>query len=58
MFDIAFNTFDEIINMKGHGIYVWLVYSISIVIIVVSFTITRMRIKNICKRININNASG
>ena len=50
---MAFNTFDEIINMKGHGIYVWLVYSISILIIVVSFIIARMRIKNLCKRINI-----
>ena len=58
MFDLAFNSFDEILNMKGHGIYVWLVYSISILIIVVSFILARMRIKNICKRININNASG
>lgn len=57
MFDLAFNNFDEILNMKGHGIYVWLVYSISTLMILASFIIARMRIKKICKRININNAS-
>jgi len=57
MFNLAFNSFNEILNMDDHGIYVWLVYSIGIIVIITSFVIVRRRIKNIQNKIKIKNAS-
>ena len=56
MFDIAFNNVNEIIDMNGHGIYVWSVYSIAISILVVSFLIAKNRIKGVKRKIKIKNA--
>ena len=58
MFNLAFDNFNAIVNMNGHGIYVWLVYSVSTLIIITSFVIARKRIKKIKYKIKINNASG
>ena len=58
MFNLTFDNFNAILNMDGHGIYVWLVYSIGISIIVISFVIARRRIKIIQNKIKIKNASG
>tara|TARA_B100000686_G_C16357582_1_gene746063 strand:+ start:90 stop:266 length:177 start_codon:yes stop_codon:yes gene_type:complete len=57
MFNLAFENLNEILNMDGHGIYVWSVYSISILIVIVSFAISRRKIKNIQNKIKIKNAS-
>tara|TARA_B100000214_G_C23683178_1_gene497354 strand:+ start:295 stop:471 length:177 start_codon:yes stop_codon:yes gene_type:complete len=57
MFDLAFDSINEIVNMDGHGIYVWSVYLIAILIIIVSFVIARKRIKNFRSKIDIKNAS-
>ena len=56
MFDIAFNNLSEIIDMNGHGIYVWSVYSIAISIIIVSFIVAKNRIKGVKRKIKIKNA--
>ena len=56
MFDIAFNNINEIIDMNGHGIYVWSVYSIAISILVVSFLVAKNRIKGVKRKIKIKNA--
>jgi len=56
MFDIAFDNVNEIIDMKGHGIYVWSVYSIAISIIIVSFIVAKNRIKGVKRKIKIKNA--
>ena len=57
MFDLAFDSINEIVNMDGHGIYVWSVYSIGISMIFLSFLIANKRIKDIQKKIKIKNAS-
>jgi heme exporter protein D len=57
MFNLAFNNFKEILDMDGHGIYVWSVYSIGIAMIFLSFLIAKKRIKDIQKKIKIKNAS-
>tara|TARA_B100001741_G_scaffold126057_1_gene103722 strand:- start:226 stop:402 length:177 start_codon:yes stop_codon:yes gene_type:complete len=56
MFDIAFDNVNEIIDMNGHGIYVWSVYSIAISIIIVSFIVAKNRIKGVKRKIKIKNA--
>ena len=56
MFDIAFDNVNEIIDMNGHGIYVWSVYSIAISILVVSFIVANNRIKGVLRKIKIKNA--
>ena len=56
MFDLAFNNFNEILAMDGHGVYVWSVYSIAISIIVASFLIAKNRIKGVKRKIKIKNA--
>ena len=56
MFDIAFDNVNEIIDMNGHGIYVWSVYSIAISIIIVSFIVAKNRIKGAKRKIKIKNA--
>jgi heme exporter protein D len=43
--------------MQGHGIYVWSVYLIGILMIATSFLIANKRIKAIQKKIKISNAS-
>ena len=57
MFNLAFDNFNEILNMDGHGIYVWSVYLIGISIIFLSFLIAKKRIVDIQKKINTKNAS-
>ena len=52
MFDIAFHTFDEIINMKGHGIYVWTVLAIVIASLLIFFISLNIRIKKLKKKLN------
>tara|TARA_B000000441_G_C21490390_1_gene203516 strand:+ start:425 stop:601 length:177 start_codon:yes stop_codon:yes gene_type:complete len=56
MFDIAFDNVNEIIDMNGHGIYVWSVYSIAISIIILSFIVAKNRIKGVKRKIKIKNA--
>ena len=56
MFDIAFDNVNEIIDMNGHGIYVWSVYSIAISILIVSFIVAKNRIKGVKRKIKIKNA--
>ena len=57
MFNLAFDNFNEILYMDGHGIYVWSVYLIGISIIIFSFLIAKKRIVDIQKKINTKNAS-
>lgn len=57
MFDLAFSNLYEILDMNGHGIYVWSVYALGISMIVISFSIAKKRIADVQKKIKINNAS-
>ena len=57
MFNLAFDNLNEILDMDGHGIYVWSVYLIGISIIFSSFLIAKKRISDIQKKINTKNAS-
>ena len=57
MFDLAFNNFNEILDMDGHGIYVWSVYIIGISMILLSFLVAKHRIHDIKKKIKTKNAS-
>ena len=57
MFNSAFKNFNEILDMGGHGIYVWSVYFIGISIIFISFLIAKKRIKEVQKKIILKNAS-
>ena len=57
MFSLAFKSFNEILDMGGHGIYVWSVYFICISIICISFLIAKKRIKEVQKKIILKNAS-
>jgi len=57
VFNSAFNNFNEILDMGGHGIYVWSVYLIGTSIIVISFLIAKKRIKEVDKKIKLKNAS-
>ena len=57
MFNLAFDNFNQILDMDGHGIYVWSVYLIGISIIFLSFLIAKKRIVDIQKKINTKNAS-
>ena len=57
MFNLAFKNFNEILDMGGHGIYVWSVYLIGISIIIFSFLIAKKRIKIVQKKIKLKNAS-
>jgi heme exporter protein D len=56
MFNLAFDNFNDILYMQGHGIYVWSVYLIGILLIATSFLIANKRIKAIQKKIKISNA--
>ena len=51
MFNLAFKNFNEILDMGGHGIYVWSVYFMGISIIFISFLIAKQRIKAVQKKI-------
>ena len=55
MFNLAFDNFNEILDMDGHGIYVWSVYLIGISIIFLSFLIAKKRIEKIQKKLNQKN---
>tara|TARA_Y100001968_G_scaffold308593_1_gene327556 strand:- start:106 stop:282 length:177 start_codon:yes stop_codon:yes gene_type:complete len=57
MFNLAFENFNEILDMDGHGIYVWSVYLIGASLIFLSFLIAKKRISDIRKKIKIKNAS-
>ena len=57
MFDLAFNNFNEILDMDGHGVYVWSVYIIGISMILLSFLVAKYRIHDIKKKIKTKNAS-
>jgi len=57
MFNLAFENFNEILDMDGHGIYVWSVYLIGGSLIFSSFLIAKKRISDIRKKIKIKNAS-
>jgi heme exporter protein D len=57
MFNLAFDNFNEILDMGGHGIYVWSVYLIGILIIAISFLIAKKRIKEVHKKIKLKNDS-
>ena len=57
MFNLAFKNFNEILEMGGHGIYVWSVYFMGISIIYISFLIAKKRIKEVQKKIILKNAS-
>jgi heme exporter protein D len=57
MFNSEFKNFNEILDMSGHGIYVWSVYLAGISIIAISFLIAKKRIKTVQRKIKLNNAS-
>mgnify|MGYP001248008316 CR=1 FL=1 len=57
MFDLAFNSLDEILQMNGHGIYVWSVYVVGITAILVSFIIAKKRLRETQEKIRVANAS-
>jgi len=57
MFNSEFKNFNEILNMSGHGAYVWSVYLVGILIIAISFFIAKKRIKNVQRKIKLKNAS-
>jgi len=57
VFDLAFNNFNEILDMDGHGVYVWSVYIIGISMILLSFLVAKHRIHDIKKKIKTKNAS-
>jgi heme exporter protein D len=57
MFNSEFKNFNEILNMSGHGVYVWSVYLVGILIIAISFFIAKKRIKNVQRKIKLKNAS-
>ena len=57
MFDLAFNNFNEILDMDSHGVYVWSVYIIGISMILLSFLVAKHRIHDIKKKIKTKNAS-
>ena len=57
MFNLAFENFNEILDMDGHGIYVWSVYTICTSLIFLSFLNAKKRIRDIQQKIKIKNAS-
>ena len=57
MFNSEFKNFNEILDMGGHGIYVWSVYFMGISIIFISFLIAKKRIREVQKKIILKNAS-
>ena len=57
MFNAEFKNFNELLDMGGHGIYVWSVYFMGISIIFISFIIAKQRIKAVQKKIILKNAS-
>ncbi|MDB3950554.1 hypothetical protein N9403_02845 [Gammaproteobacteria bacterium] len=57
MFNSEFKNFNEILDMSGHGVYVWSVYLVGISIIAISFFIAKKRIKKVQRKIKLKNAS-
>ena len=50
MFNSEFKNFNEILDMSGHGVYVWSVYLVGISIIAISFFIAKKRIKKVQRK--------
>ena len=57
MFNSEFKNFNEILDMSGHGVYVWSVYLVGISIIAISLLIAKKRIKKVQRKIKLKNAS-
>ena len=57
MFNSEFKNLNELLDMGGHGIYVWSVYLIGISIIAISFSVAKKRIKTAQRKIKFKNAS-
>ena len=57
MFNSEFKNLNELLEMGGHGIYVWSVYLVGILIISISFIIAKKRIKRVQRKIKFKNAS-
>ena len=57
MFNSEFKNFNEILDMSGHGIYVWSVYLVGISNHSISFIIAKKRIKTVQRKIKFKNAS-
>ena len=57
MFNSEFKDFYEILDMSGHGVYVWSVYLVGISIIAISFLIAKKTIKKVQRKIKLKNAS-
>tara|TARA_Y100001968_G_scaffold300911_1_gene312767 strand:- start:182 stop:349 length:168 start_codon:yes stop_codon:yes gene_type:complete len=55
MFSFAFNSFEEAIYMNGHGIYVWIVFSIVISCLAAFFISYKNKIQKIKKKLNESN---
>lgn len=55
MSNFAFDSFDQIINMDGHGLYVWLVFLIFLFSITTSFIVFNSLIKKYKSQIRWNN---
>jgi heme exporter protein D len=51
MFNFAFTSLQDFLTMNGHGIYVWSVYSITLVIIAISFQVTRHKLRVLKKKL-------
>lgn len=51
MNNFAFKNFSDFIYMNGHGVYVWLVYGTSIVLLCIFLWITKQKIKKLLLKI-------
>ena len=51
MFNFAFTSLQDFLTMNGHGIYVWSVYSITLVVIAISFQVTRHKLRVLKKKL-------
>ena len=51
MFNSEFKNLNELLEMGGHGIYVWSVYLIGISIIAISFVVAKKRIKTVQRKL-------
>jgi len=51
MFNFAFSSLHHFLIMDGHGIYVWPVYLVSILLITIGFQVTIRKLKALLKKI-------
>jgi|TARA_B110000858_G_C17656257_1_gene405070 heme exporter protein D len=51
MFNFAFTNLQDFLIMDGHGIYVWSVYLIALVIIATSFQVTYFKLRALKKKL-------